>query len=68
MASSFNILCQANGYVIADAEKFVPTTGTPPTATWTASLTPGQYQVYAKWTAHANRATNAQYTVIHQSG
>jgi RHS repeat-associated protein len=59
---------QANGYVIADAVKFVPTSGNPPAATWNASLTPGQYKVYAKWTAHANRATDAKYTVTHASG
>ena len=28
----------------------------------------GQYQVYARWTAHANRATNARYDIIHSTG
>ncbi len=35
------------------------------TATWTfTGLTPGQYQVAATWTAAANRAGNASYTVF----
>ena len=28
----------------------------------------GQYQVYARWTAHANRATNARYDIVHAAG
>jgi hypothetical protein len=28
----------------------------------------GRYKVYARWTAHANRATNAPYTVHHAGG
>ncbi len=32
-------------------------------ASWTFDLTPGQYRVAATWSPHANRATNAPYTV-----
>ena len=28
----------------------------------------GQYEVYAQWTRHANRATDATYTVTHAGG
>jgi hypothetical protein len=35
------------------------------TATWTfTGLAAGNYQVQTTWTAHANRATNAPYTVL----
>lgn len=27
-----------------------------------------QYEVFAKWTAHPNRATNTKYTVYHAAG
>ncbi|MEZ5616462.1 MAG: RHS repeat-associated core domain-containing protein [Rhodocyclaceae bacterium] len=67
-AGAVSLSDAGDGYLIADAVKFVPLTGTAPTATWTAALTPGSYQVYARWTAHANRATNAQYTITHQGG
>ncbi len=33
------------------------------TASWSFTVTPGQYQVAATWAAHANRATNAPYEV-----
>ncbi|MFH1146589.1 MAG: right-handed parallel beta-helix repeat-containing protein [Pseudomonadota bacterium] len=34
------------------------------TATWTPEITtPGDYDVYARWTAYTNRATNAPYTI-----
>jgi len=32
-------------------------------ANWTFTVTPGQYEVAATWFPHANRATNAPYTV-----
>jgi RHS repeat-associated protein len=67
-AGAVSLSDAGDGYLIADAVKFVPVTGTAPAATWTATLTPGSYQVYARWTAHANRATNAQYTVSHAGG
>jgi len=58
----------ANGYVIADAISILPE-GTPPniipsgeTATWTPNQT-GTFEIYAKWTAHANRASDAKYTI-----
>ncbi|MDZ4153041.1 RHS repeat-associated core domain-containing protein [Methylicorpusculum sp.] len=66
---------QANGYVIADAVSLVPagtypiSSNTGQTATWQPHLNQSaDYQVYAKWTAHSNRASNAQYTVHHVNG
>jgi len=67
--SRVEITDQANGYVIADAVMAVPVGAAPNTATWIPNLPAnGNYRVYAKWTAHANRATNATYTVVHASG
>jgi len=59
----------ANGYVIADAVQLVPPGAQPNTATWgfTATAT-GSFEVYARWTTHTNRATNARYTVTHDGG
>jgi len=37
--------------------------------TWTLNVvTAGTYEVYARWTAYPNRATNAKYTVAHSGG
>lgn len=67
--ASVKLTDQADGYVIADAVMFVPSGTGPNTATWTPQLTQsGDYQIYAKWTAHPNRATNATYTVSHATG
>jgi RHS repeat-associated protein len=67
--ASVQLTDQANGYVIADAVMFVPPGAGPSTATWTANVSAaGNYQVYARWTANANRATNATYTVTHAGG
>jgi len=39
------------------------------TFTWTANVaTAGTYEVYARWTAYPNRATNAKYTITHSGG
>jgi RHS repeat-associated protein len=47
----------------------VPPGASANTATWTPSVAQaGTYEVYARWTQHANRATNATYTVTHASG
>lgn len=60
---------QANGYVIADAVQISPEEAPPNTATWSLPVaTAGAYDVYARWTAHPNRATNASYTVTHAGG
>ena len=60
---------QANGYVIADAVMLVPPGASANTATWTPNVAQaGTYEVYARWTQHANRATNATYTVTHAAG
>jgi len=74
-ASQVSLSDDANGYVIADAVTVLPA-GTPPTptplgdtATWALSVaSAGSYDVYATWTAHPNRATDAQYTISHSSG
>ena len=59
----------ANDYVIADAVMLVPPGASPNTATWTLAVpSAGSYQVYARWTAHPNRATDAKYTVSHAAG
>ncbi|HID48336.1 MAG TPA: hypothetical protein EYP40_01780, partial [Chromatiales bacterium] len=37
--------------------------------TWSVAVAnPGAYRVYARWTSHPNRATNATYTVHHAGG
>ncbi len=60
---------QANGYVIADAIQLLDAAAPEHnTATWTPNAPAGQYEVYAKWTANSNRATNATYTVNHVQG
>jgi len=60
---------QANGYVIADAVMFLPPGAQPNSATWTPNVAQaGTYEVFARWTASGNRATNATYTVTHASG
>lgn len=60
---------QADGYVIADAVKLVPEGAAPNSVHW--PLNPpqaGAYQVFAKWTAYPNRATDAKYTVHYSGG
>ena len=59
----------ANGYVIADAIMVAPVGASPNTATWSFNVaTAGSYEVYARWTAHPNRASDATYTINHASG
>jgi RHS repeat-associated protein len=68
-AASVDLTDQADGFVIADAVMFLPPGSGPNSATWTPNVAQsGQYEVYARWTQHANRATNATYTVIHAGG
>jgi RHS repeat-associated protein len=31
--------------------------------TWTSPVAPGRYKVYARWTSHPNRASNARYDI-----
>ena len=71
--STISLSSAANGYVIADSVTILPA-GTSPvvipdneTAQWTPAQV-GEYQVYANWTAHANRASNAKYTISHTAG
>ncbi len=71
--SNIELSSIANGYVVADAVSILPEGTTPETttqgetATWTPNQT-GEFQIYANWTAHANRATDAKYTINHASG
>jgi len=68
-SATVSLTDQANGFVIADAVMMVPTDATGNAATWTPNVAQaGQYEVYARWTSHANRATNATYTVTHAAG
>jgi len=69
--SSYDITLtdQADGYVIADAIKIVPIDAPPNSALWSFNVANnGQYNVYARWTQHSNRASNATYTVTHDAG
>ena len=68
-ASQVTLSDNANGYVIADGIMVAPINALPNTAAWSiAPTTVGNHTVYAKWTAHANRASNATYTVHHAGG
>ena len=73
-SSTVDLSSDANGYVIADGITILPA-GTPPTptpptfetATWTPNQA-GSYEVYARWTAAPNRASDAKYTITHTAG
>ena len=68
-ASTVSLTDQANGYVIADAVMLLPPGSGPNSATWTPNVAQaGQYEVYARWSAGANRASDATYTVTHAAG
>ena len=68
-AASVSLSDEANDYVIADAVMLVPVGAAPNSATWTLAVpASGAYEVYARWTQHPNRATNAKYTVNHAAG
>jgi RHS repeat-associated protein len=62
---SVSLSDQANGYVIADSIQIVSSSDLlANTATWNLdSADSGEYEVFARWTAHSNRATNATYTI-----
>ncbi len=60
---------QADGYVVADAIKFEPPGAPLEAATWSpGNITPAAYDVYAQWTASANRSPTATYAVAHTAG
>jgi RHS repeat-associated protein len=68
-ATSVSLSDDADDYVIADAVMLVPLGAQPNTATWTLNVpSEGSYNIYARWTAHPNRATDAKYTVNHAGG
>jgi len=68
-AATVSLSDEADGYVIADAVMLVPPDAAPNTATWSAAIpAAGSYEVYARWTQNANRASNARYTVNHAGG
>jgi len=67
--ASISLSDEANDYVVADAVMLVPPGASPNTATWSVNVpSSGSYQVYARWTQHPNRATDAKYTVNHAGG
>jgi RHS repeat-associated protein len=61
-------MCERNR--TSSAVMFLPAgSATANSVTWNPNLSsPAQYEVYAKWTAHANRASDATYTVHHALG
>ncbi|MCG8551074.1 MAG: hypothetical protein MI799_11795, partial [Desulfobacterales bacterium] len=60
---------EANGYVVADAIMISPMGAEPNRFIWNLSIPEaGQYEVYARWTAHPNRASDATYSVLHDGG
>jgi hypothetical protein len=60
---------QADGYVIADAIKVVSANANASTATWRFTVPQaGSQRVFARWTSHANRATDAEYTIVSDTG
>ncbi len=60
---------QADGYVVADAIKFEPRGAPLEAATWSpGNITPAAYDVYAQWTASANRSPTATYAITHTAG
>jgi RHS repeat-associated protein len=66
---SVSLSDQANGYVIADAIEAIPDGAPTAAAQWTPQVTQaGYYNVYARWSAYPNRATNAPYTVVGMDG
>jgi RHS repeat-associated protein len=68
-AATVTLTDEANGYVIADAVMLAPPGAAPNTATWSFNVaSTGQYSVYARWSAHPNRATNAPFSVQHAGG
>ena len=57
-----------SGYYGANYQTHAAGTGANSFA-WTLNVaTAGTYQLYARWTAHTNRASNARYTVTHAAG
>jgi hypothetical protein len=68
-ATTVSLSDDADGYVIADAVMLAPPGAAPNTATWSATIpSSGSYEVFARWTQHPNRASNAKYTVNHAGG
>jgi hypothetical protein len=60
---------QADGNVIADAIKIVPANPSSNTAIWSFTVPQaGSHRLFAHWTSHDNRATDAQYTIVSDSG
>ena len=57
---------QANGYVVADAIKFVPISVSNNKFIWNAPI--GSFDVYAKWTQDPSHSSDATYTLNHASG
>jgi hypothetical protein len=64
-----SLTAQEDGVVVADAITVSPVSALPNQFSWHLDIPlTGRYQVYARWTAHPNRATNATYQVHHDAG
>lgn len=61
-------ISSGSGYVIADSIKLSPPGAVPNTATWTSTVAPGDYEVFARWSDGGKRVSDAQYTVHHTTG
>ncbi|WP_225308609.1 golvesin C-terminal-like domain-containing protein [Hypericibacter terrae] len=59
----------ASGKVVADAIYYVRDSAPVDSFTWTPDIvTPGDYQLYVRWTASSGNSGAAQYTVVHGGG
>ncbi|WP_428623320.1 putative Ig domain-containing protein [Sedimenticola sp.] len=60
---------QADGTVVADAVALSPVSAPPNRFIWHFNIpATGAYEVYARWSAYSNRATNATYVIAHDGG
>lgn len=66
--SAVTLTDQANGYVIADAIAITPVGAAPNQAIWQLNVGQGNYDLFAKWTSQANRASDASFNVNHVNG
>ncbi len=65
---TWSISTQAAGFFASNYHGIATGNGEA-TATWQPELPyAGTYEVYARWTAHAKRATHAPYTILHAEG
>jgi hypothetical protein len=64
-----NVTDEADGYVIADAIMLAPENAAHNSFTWNITIpASGEYEVFARWSSHPNRASDAKFTVVHNGG